>query len=223
MLNLSSIFGKSPFVPLVEHARKVHACVVFVRPIAEAIIAGDMPRLLELQHLVSKTEYEADILKDGIRQNLPPRYFLPVDRESVLRYLSQVDKIADGAEDYAVVATFRTLNVPEALRSAFLEFVDKIFSISESLLGVAEHLADLQKEAFTGPDADTVLMKIQEVCHMEWESDKLSRKFARMYYSADNIDTITIILLDKLCRSLSGIADNAENVGKNLRLMIVRK
>jgi uncharacterized protein Yka (UPF0111/DUF47 family) len=31
------------------------------------------------------------------------------------------------------------------------------------------------------------------------------------------------MLLDKLCRALGGIANHAENVGKNLRLMITRK
>ncbi len=223
MLNLSNLFGKSPFQPLVEHARKVHLCVTFVKPIAEAIIAGDMAKLLELQHQVSKTEYEADLLKDNIRQNLPPHYFLPVDREDMGRFLSQVDKIADGAEDFAVVATFRKLILLPDMHKPFLEFVDKVLNISESLLSIAEHLADLQKEAFAGADADDVLLKVQEVCHMEWESDKLSRKFARMYYSSAGVDTVTIILLEKLCRSLSGIADNAENVGKNIRLMILRK
>jgi len=58
---------------------------------------------------------------------------------------------------------------------------------------------------------------------MEWESDKLSRKFARRYFSTPGIDPVTIILLDKLCAALGGIANHAENVGKNLRLMILRK
>jgi uncharacterized protein Yka (UPF0111/DUF47 family) len=31
------------------------------------------------------------------------------------------------------------------------------------------------------------------------------------------------MLLERLCRTLSELADHAENVGKNLRLMITRK
>lgn len=223
MLDLSKVFGESPFGPMVEHARKVHACVEFIRPIAEAILAQDMDKLLQLQHDVSKTEYEADLLKDNIRVNLPKRYFLPVDREDIGRYLSQVDKIADDAEDFAVVATFRKLAIPAELHSAFLELVDKVQNVSLTLLGVAEKMAELQKESFVGGEANEVLLRIQDVCHMEWESDKLSRKFARMYYSCEGLDTVAIILLEKLCKALSGIADHAENVGKNLRLMILRK
>jgi predicted phosphate transport protein (TIGR00153 family) len=223
MLNVSKLFGKSPFGPLVEHARKVHACVAFVKPISEAILVGDMEALMRLQHDVSKTEYEADLLKDSIRQNLPDRYYLPVAREDIRRFLSQVDHIADGAQDFAVVATFRKLSLPRELHEAFRELVDKVISISETLLAVAVQLADLQKEAFAGAEADEVLLRIQEVCQMEWESDKLSRKLARLYYNVEGMDIITIILLEKLCAALRGIADSAEHVGKNLRLMINRK
>lgn len=223
MQTLAKVFGKSPFEPLVEHARKVHACVALVRPVAEAIVAGDTEKLKELQHQVSKMEYEADLVKDSIRRSLPKRYFLPVRREEVGGFLTRMDKIADGAEDFAVVATFRKIHLPGELHETFLELVDKVVNISESLLILAENLGELQKEAFVGPDAEDVLLKIQDVCHMEWESDKLSRTFARQYYAAGDLDTVTIILLEKLCRALGGIADNAENVGKNLRMMILRK
>ena len=87
MLNRVSIFGRSPFKPLVEHARKVHECVSMIRPVAEAILAGDTKKLAELQHEMSKTEFEADQLKDQIRQNLPKRYFLPVRRRDVMWHL----------------------------------------------------------------------------------------------------------------------------------------
>ena len=223
MITPFAVFGRSPFEPLVEHARKVHGCVALIRPIADAILAGDMECLKDLQHQMSKSEYEADLLKDQVRQHLPRRYWLPVDREDMARFLAQMDRIADDAEDFAVVATFRRLEVPQELHAEFLALVDKVVEVSDSLLRLAEHLAQLQKDAFSGPDVADVLAKIQEVCHMEWESDKLSRRLARRYYSTTGLDPVTIMLLEKLCRALSGIADHAENVGKNLRLMILRK
>jgi len=223
MRSLFGLFGQSPFGPLVEHARKVHECVALVRPIADAILASDTERIKQLQHQMSKTEYEADLIKDGAREKLPRRYFLPVDRHDVADFLRQMDRIADDAEDFAVVATLRTLNVPQELREDLLALVDKVAQVSESLLGVAEHLAELQKEAFSGPEAEAVLEKIRQVCHMEWESDKLGRKLARKWYAPGDIDPVTIMLLEKLSACLRGIADHAENVGKNLRLMILRK
>jgi predicted phosphate transport protein (TIGR00153 family) len=223
MRNLSGLFGQSPFEPLVDHAKKVHACVALIRPIAEAILGGQQDRLKELQHEMSKTEYEADLLKDQVRTRLPKRYFLPVSREDVARFLSQMDKIADDAEDFAVVATLRDIHMPDELHQAFRELVGKVLQLSECLLAVAERLAELQKEAFVGEEAEEVLASINQIAHMEWESDKLSRRFARQFYGMADLDPVTIMICEKLSRALSGIADHAENVGKNLRLMITRK
>jgi len=223
MRNLGKLFGRSPFEPLVEHARKVHECVKLIRPIADAVLLGDVDKLRELQHDMSKAEYEADLLKDRVRQSLPSKYFLSVDREDVVGFLRQMDRMADDAEDFAVVATFRQLELPEELREDFLALVDEVIRVSESLLDLAEHLAELQREAFVGPEADDVLMKIQMICQMEWETDKLSRKLARNFYAMDGLNPVTIMILEKLSGALRAIADHAENVGKNLRLMITRK
>lgn len=223
MQSLSKLFGESPFSHLVDHVRKIHQCVELIRPIADAIIAGDTERLRRLQDDMSRTEYEADLLKDDIRQNLPRRFYLPVNRDDILSFVRQLDRMADDAEDFAVVSTFRKIDIAPDLQPDFLALVDKVVQVSEMLLDVAEDLAKLQRESFEGPEAERVLTKIQQVCHMEWESDKLSRRCARRYYSAPGMDAVTIILLEKLCRALTGIADHAENVGKNLRLMIIRR
>lgn len=186
-------------------------------------MAGQTEKLRALQDDMSRTEYEADLLKDDIRQNLPRRFFLPVNRDDILGFVRQLDRMADDAEDFAVVSTFRKLDIPSDLQPDFMALVDKVVQVSEMLLDVAEDLAQLQKESFEGPEAERVMTKIQQVCHMEWESDKLSRRCARHYYSAPGLDAVTIILLEKLCKALTGIADHAENVGKNLRLMIIRR
>jgi len=201
----------------------VHQCVSLVRPVAEAVVARDTQRLDELQHEMSKTEFEADQVKDRIRQALPKRYFLAVNREDVAKFLSEMDKVADDTEDFAIIATFREIVIPDALKDDFLALVDKVLEVSELLLQVAEELAILQREAFSGPESHDVLARIQAVCHAEWESDKISRRIARSIYSDGSLDPINIILIEKLCRSLTQIADHAENVGKNMRLMISRR
>lgn len=223
MTAFNMIFGESPFSHLVEHARKIHECIGLLRPIANAIIAGDTSRLRELQHTMSSTEYQADQIKDRIRQNLPRGFFLSVNREDILNYIRQLDRMADDAEDFAVVATFRRILLPQPLQPDFLALVEKVLQLSNVLLEVAELLAALEKDAFEGPRAEMVLKKIEDVCHMEWESDKLNRQFARLCYSTPDMDAVNILLLEKLCGALTGIADHAENVGKNLRLMIMRR
>ena len=221
MQSLNQLFGESPFKHMVDHVRKIHQCVELIRPIAEAILSGETEKLRALQDDMSRTEYEADLIKDEIRQNLPRRFFLPVNRDDILGFVRQLDRMADDAEDFAVVSTFRRLEISAELKPDFMALVDKVVQVSEMLLDVAEDLSRLQRESFEGPEAERVLEKIQQVCHMEWESDNLSRRCARHYYSPAGMDPVTIILLEKLCKALTGIADHAENVGKNLRLMII--
>ncbi|MFH1476894.1 MAG: TIGR00153 family protein [Verrucomicrobiota bacterium] len=221
MRTLTNLFGESPFEHLVQHARKIHECVALIRPITEAILAGDAQRIRDLQGQMSQTEYDADLLKDNIRQILPKRFFLPVGRADILEYVRQLDRMGDDAEDFAVVATFRKIEIPQDLQPDFMALVNKVLQVSEALLDVADHLATLQKESFEGLEAEAVLEKIKQICHMEWESDRLSRAFARRYYAVAGLDAVTIILLEKLCGALTSIADHAENVGKSLRLMIL--
>lgn len=223
MQTLAGLFGESPFEHLVEHAHKVHECVALLRPVAEAIIAGDLPHLQQLQEQVARTEFEADQVKDHIRAKLPSRLFLPVNREDIINFVRQMDRIGDDVEDFSVIATFRKLDLPAEFHADFLALVEKVVQVSETMLKLAEELALLEKESFGGPAAENMLEKITVVCRMEWESDRLSQNFARRYYSTPNLDPVTIMLLDKLCRSLTSIADHAENVGKNLRLMITRQ
>ncbi|HPG00784.1 MAG TPA: TIGR00153 family protein [Kiritimatiellia bacterium] len=223
MQSLGKLFGESPFLQLVEHAKRVHKCVALVLPVAEAVVAGDQQRVRDLQHEMSLNEYEADQLKDHIRQHLPHRYLLPVDRDDIIAFLRQLDRISDDAEDFAVVATFRRIDLPPEIQPDFLAFVSKVVQVSESLLDLAEHVGQIQKEAFSGHLSEETLKKIQQISQMEWEADKLSRNLARKYYSAEGLNAVSIILIEKLCRALSSIADHAENVAKNLRLMITRR
>jgi hypothetical protein len=92
MPGLLGVFGKSPFEPLVDHARKVHQCVALVRPIADAFLAGDLERVNDLQFQMSKTEYEADQLKDQIRAALPPRTYAILSRSSPRRAAGNIHR-----------------------------------------------------------------------------------------------------------------------------------
>jgi predicted phosphate transport protein (TIGR00153 family) len=223
MKDLGAIFGESPFELVTALARKIHECVALVRPIADAILVGDMERLRSLQDTISRFEEESDVIKDHARQNLPRRMFLSSQREDILAVVRQLDRIGDKAQNFAVAASFRPLSLPPDVAAAFLDLVDKVVQLSECLLSLAEHAAALQKEGFAGRDTDETLARIESVYRMEWESDRLNRQVARLYYSAPGIDPIAVILMDKLCMSLGQIADHAENAGKSLRLMIVRK
>lgn len=150
---IQELFGKSPFGPLVEHTKKVHECVEMIRPLMEALVNEDYDEIRRLQDQVSKLEYEADTIKHNVRDHLPRRYFMPVDRVDLEGFISSQDNIADKAEDFAVILTLRKTKLHPAIMDKFFDFVDQIFQVTGTLLTAAVELSNLAEASFSGAEA----------------------------------------------------------------------
>ncbi len=221
---LDKFFAPSPFVPLHEHSKKVHECVELLRPLAKALLSENYEEIEKLHHQMSKTEHEADQIKTEIRDNITKMYFLSVGRSELSRFLAYQDDVADAAEDFAVVLRLRKTKIPDELKSEFMEFVEQVINVSELLMSVAEKLSTLAEAAFTGKEADEILKAIEKISQEEWNVDRLERRFAQHFYSMeDKLDPITILFLDKYCKTLGRISNNAEKTAKYLRLIIRKK
>lgn len=221
MAIISDMLGKSPIGHLVDHARKVHECVELVKPLMEALIAEDYERIRHLQDKVSKIEYKADLLKHDIRENLPRRYFLPVNREELDGFLQCQEKMADYAEDFSVILMIRQTKLHSSLHEQFLAFVDQIFQVSGSLLTAAVEFRNLAEVSFRGAEARMVLGLIETLGEEEWKADRVAREISmEMYNLEGTVSDIDIIFYEKMLRKLSAIANEAENAGDYLRAMI---
>ena len=221
---LERFFAPSPFIKLHEHAKKVHECVELIRPLANALMAEDYEKIEELHDVMSKTEHEADEIKTELRDKLSKLYFLSVGQHELSRFLAYQDDIADAAEDFAVVLFLRKTKVPKELKPDFLAFVEQVISVSEKLMELESELSTLAEAAFTGEEAQNVLKGIEKIGEEEWKADRLERKFARRFYGMeDKLDPITVVFLDKYCKRLSAISNNAEKTAKYLRLIIRKK
>ncbi len=221
---LDRFFAPSPFVKLHEHSKKVHECVELLHPLANALLAEDYEKIEELHNLMSKTEHEADQIKTKLRDNITKLYFLSVGRQELSQFLAYQDDVADAAEDFAVVLLLRKTKIPEELQADFLAFVKQVINVSEQLMALAEKLSTLAEAAFSGQEAQDVLKGVEKISEEEWKADRMERKFARHFYSMeDKLDPITIVFLDKYCKTLSIVANNAEKTAKYLRLIIRKK
>ena len=221
MTIIGDLLGNSPIGHLVDHARKVHECVELVKPMIEALIAEDWEWMEELQYRVSKTEYEADKLKHDIREHLPRRYFLPVNREELDGFLQCQEKMADYAEDVSVILTIRKTKLHPDLHEKFMEFVIQIFQVSGTLLTAAVEFKNLAEVSFSGAEARMVLELINNLGEEEWKADKLGRKLSKAIYELENeVSTIDIMFYEKILLKLSAIANEAENAGDYLRAML---
>ena len=221
---LEKFFRPSPFVPLHEHSKKVHQCVVLLRPLTDALLSEDYDKIEELHNVMSRTEHEADQIKTKLRDQITNLHFLSVGKQELSEFLAYQDDVADAAEDFAVVLVLRRTKIPEELKKDFLAFVEQIISVSEQLMELTEKLSTLAEAAFSGPEAEEMLKAVEKIGEEEWQADRLERKLAKhIYQIEDKLDPITIIFLDKYCKNLSEVANKAEKTAKYLRLVIRKK
>ncbi len=211
----------SPFKSIAEHARKVHECVGLLRPLTEALLTGKYDELQELHHQMSKTEHEADMIKDEVRRLLAKSMLLSVKRYEVKRFVGLQDDIADAAEDYAVVLTLRNTKVPEELHEDLRGLVEQVLKVSDHFLSLSENLVILVESGFSGEAAEQVLKAVEDIGEQEWNVDKAQRRFARHFYELeDRIDPVTLSFLDKYCQILGLVANRAEKTSKYLRQLV---
>jgi hypothetical protein len=220
---IDDLFGGSPFGPLVEHTKKVHECVELVRPLMEALAHENYKEIHHLQDRVSKLEYQADLLKQEIRSRLPRRFFLPVDRTEIESFLRCQDKIADRVQDFSVILTLRNTKLHPDLLDGFFELVDQVFQVTGALLTAAVELNNLAEVSFGGAEAEVVLKLIDGLGEEEWKADRVARRLSKHVYSLEkSLNPIDIIFYEKIIIALGSIANEAENAGDMLRMMIVK-
>ena len=220
---IRDIFGAPPFGLLLEHTRKVHECVKLIRPLMDACIREDYEEVHRLQDTVSKLEHEADRIKHEIRDHLIKRYFLPVAREDLERFLHYQDSVADGVQDFAVILLIRRTKVHTKLAKEFLDFADQTITVCNTLMSAAQEMQNLAETSFGGAEARTVLERIAGVGEAEWQADRMQRRISIHIYEIEGeLDPITILFYEKMLHALSDVANAAENTGDWLRTMIVK-
>lgn len=218
---LAKLFGKSPFEPLYQHMLKVNECVTLVKPLMEALLADDHDRVKEIAEKIFRAEHEADMVKKEIRNNLPKSLFLPVNRGDMLNYLREQDKIADSAEDLAVLVTLRKMTVPSELRDYVKALVEKVLLTCETAMKVSSEIKLLAETSFGGAEAEKVMETIEALKLDEFEADKAQMKLARKMFSIESkLDPVSIFMWMQIFRELGSLANHAENLGDNLRMML---
>jgi len=218
---LTKILAPSSFKQLLEHSKKVHECVTLLRPLTDALLAEDYNKIEELHNVMAKTEWEADLSKTALRDQINQHYFLRERQEELSKFLSYQDDVADAAQDYAVLLLLRRTKIPEVLREDFMALVDQVINLAEHLITLAEHLSSTVGSGLSGKQAQEMLLVIEQIGQEEWLADRLERKFARHFYSIDReVNPITVLFLDKYGKALGAVANSAEKADKYLRLVI---
>lgn len=224
MRPLLSLFGKSPFGSLAQHAERVRETVELIAPLFDAFMTGDHERTRQIYEQISKLEHKADILKNDIRDHLPKSLLMPVDRGDVLLFLKEQDRLADRAEDLGVILTMRATPAPATMRPAVDALAQAVCEAAAEWFRVAADLPKLEEASYAGPEVDRVMEQIARVSHLEWEADKRQAEATTaLFEHEEQLGAVSVVLWMRIFRVLGSVADHAENTADLLRVMLAKR
>ena len=217
----SRLFGHSPFTALQQHMRAVVECAREVRPLIDALVAGDQQRVEDHKDRIFAQEAEADRIKHELRAHLPKSLFMPVPRENLVELLLVQDNIANRTRDVSGIVIGRHLRIPATVADAFLEFVDLNIEAARLARKSVRELDELFTVGFKGPEVEIVSTMIEKLDALESLTDTSEIGLrAAVFEIEGTLNPVDAVFLYEIIKLTGQIADMAERVGRRLELLL---
>jgi len=220
---IASLFGSSPFKPMQAHMRIVKECVLEVPELFDALISKNQEALTTQQEKIFGKENEADALVHDLWVHLPKSLFMAVDRRDLLDLLTVQDNIADTAQDIAGLMMERDMSVPDEMAEPLKALVNRCVDACLHAATIIERLDELIETGFKGREANKVEDLVKELNDIEEETDKMGMELVRLLFAnEDNMKPVSVMFWYQMIQWIGDLADHAEAVGNQMRLLIAR-
>ncbi len=221
---LSRLLRKSPFKPIQEHMRLVFNCICTLPPLFEALFDQDNDKVLEAAQQIGQLESEADQIKNTFRLNMPTTLLLPVDRKDLLGLISDQDRLSDICEEVGKILSYRTMEVPPALKPLLDELLEGTIEVSGEAKRMIEELDELVEVGFgSGREVEKVTNIIQGVRKSEHNIDSILNRTRKELFSIESeLNPVDVVFWYRILELVGDISNQAENIGDRLLLFLSR-
>ncbi|MGE4505474.1 MAG: DUF47 domain-containing protein [Desulfovibrionaceae bacterium] len=214
------LVSRSPLEGLVDHYNKIDECIEIINDAQECYITGGTCKdVEELADAVGVVEHQADKIKRRIRNHLPRRLFMAVDKTLFLNYTNKQDNILDSAQEALNWLAMRRVTIPTAYQRHLVDITDGVRQ-STKLLGPALH-ATLDLINGRSIDRDGTKQAYCKVRSMRAHVRELATDLTREVYNSD-MDFKDIYQLIHYVDCLNAMSHNASSCVDILRAMIAR-
>ncbi|WP_201456551.1 TIGR00153 family protein [Chlamydia sp. 17-3921] len=221
MQTLARLFGQSPFAPLQAHLEIVTFCVHQMLPLFSALRDGQHGVVAEIAKAISEKEYQADCIKNDMRNHLPVGLFMPISRAGILEIISIQDSIADTAEDVAILLTIRRLCFYSSMEKLFFQFLEKNLEAFELTMTLLHEFNKLLESSFGGRKADKARLLVGRIAKAEHESDVVQRELMQVIFSDEFvIPEKEFYLWLQVIRRTAGISDSSEKLAHRINMTL---
>jgi len=218
---LANLLARNPLPKVGELMTQVVQTSDRVRELIELLGKGDQAGVERVAKDISVMEGKADDAKNAARSKMPVRLFMPVDRRDVLKLISQIDAIADCAEDVGVLLTIRPLTIPETMGPVLNLFVERVLGTIREAAKLIDLIDDLVESGFSGPPAERVVEQAAILRRAEHEADKIQDRCAKILFKEEgSMPPAALFMWTKVLNKIGDMANHAENVGDQFRLFV---
>ena len=218
---LANLLARNPLPKVGDLMTEVVRTSERVQDLIELLSRGDQPGVERLAKEISVMEGKADDAKNVARSKMPVRLLMPVDRRDVLKLISQIDAIADCAEDVGVLLTIRPLTVSEEMKPFLHLFVERVLETIREAAKLIDMIDDLVESGFAGPPAERVIEQAAILNRAEHEADKIQDRCAKVLFKGeDTMAPTAVFMWTKVLNKIGDMANHAENVGDQFRLFV---
>lgn len=221
---LSKLLRKSPFKPIQEHMRLVFNCICTLPPLFEALFDQDNDKVLEAAQQIGELESEADQIKNTFRLNMPTTLLLPVDRKDLLGLMGDQDRLCDICEEIGKILSYRTMEVPQALKPLLDELLEGTIEVSGEAKRMIEELDELVEVGFGGGrEVEKVNKIIQGVRKSEHNIDTILNRTRKTLFKIESeLNPVDVVFWYRIIELVGDISNQAENIGDRLSLFLSR-
>lgn len=212
--------AKSPLEGLTDHFDKVKEGLNVVEDLLQCLVEGRAcEEFRELAAKMDKIENEADKIKRKIRNHLPRRLFMPVDKTLFLNYTKSQDNILDDAQVAMHWLAMRRIEIPEEYKSEIIGMIEDVSEMSELLEPALTRTIGLINTEHL--DREGTKEKFRAVRAKRHQIFKNKNALISGIYNSD-LDFKDIHQLIHFVEALDDMSHNMENCADILRSMIAR-
>lgn len=225
MLKRMPFFGllspKSPMNGLIEHYNKISECIRIINEALECYVSGSgiCREFQELTTEIDAIEDHADKIKRNIRNHLPRRLFMAVDKTLFLNYTRGQDNILDSAQEALHWLGMRQVLVPDEFQKPIIDLLEEVSIIAEYLEPALKSTIGLVHGEHL--DREGCKHNYRKIRQQRQKIVKQKQKLISEIYNSE-MDFKEIYQLIHFIDCLNNMAKNCETCSDTLRAMIAR-
>ena len=197
----------------VRHVEEVCTTVGHLQEAVRAFVKGDLSAKTIAIENVHEAEHKADLVKSKIRAQLSEGLLMPLDREDLLRFIKNLDKIADGANSAARLLGFIEDRLPDDVLKN-LEIGTEL--VVDSVEEIRKSIVALARKNFA-----EALAACEEVDRLEHRADEHKRSMIESVIRA-KLDATNLLLCFNLAENLEAVTDKVDSVSDIIKILVVK-